>query len=108
MENYREKFEKHIKNSKFEKLDKKKRALSFAKLWAKDEDMKIIAKEYSVLCNEDESYCIKMAINYSKKNKDFKNLKKRLKGKKVNIQNLNVMKIEMKTFYSVESLADLV
>jgi len=31
-----------------------------------------------------------------------------LKNKKVNISNLNVMKIEMKTFYSIESMTNLV
>ena len=31
MENYREKFEKHIKNSKFEKLDKKSNEIMFGK-----------------------------------------------------------------------------
>ena len=49
-------------------------------LWAKDEYMKIIIKEYSKLIDKDEVFCIKTAIKYSQKNKNFKNLKKRLKG----------------------------
>jgi serine/threonine protein kinase len=72
-----------INRMKFKKLSLDERLKNFSKLWAKDEDMKIIVKEYAKLMNEDEAYCINKAIAYSQKNKDIKNFKKRLKGKKV-------------------------
>ncbi|MDD2699107.1 MAG: hypothetical protein PHF17_09930 [Arcobacteraceae bacterium] len=56
---------------------------NFAKLWAKDEDLKIIIKEYAKLVKEEEIDCISRALKYSQKHKNFKNFKKRLKGKKV-------------------------
>ena len=67
----------------FKNLTVEDRLKNFSKLWAKDDDMKIIVKEYAQLIGEDEEYCINKAIEYSQKNKDFKNFKKRLKGKKV-------------------------
>jgi len=72
-----------INRMKFRQLTLEERLENFNKLWAKDEDMKIIISEYSKLMGEDEDYCINKAIYFSQKNKDFKNFKKRLKGKKV-------------------------
>ncbi len=72
-----------INRMTFKKLSLDERLKSFYMLWAKDEDMKTIVNEYAKLVNADESYAIKKAIYYSQKNKDFKNFKKRLKGKKV-------------------------
>lgn len=73
-----------INRMKFKELDLDERLKAFHMLWAKDEDMTVIAKEYAKLVKEDESYCINKAIYFSQKNKDFKNFKKRLKGKPVN------------------------
>jgi len=73
-----------INRMKFKKLSQDERLKAFDMLWAKDDDMKIIAKEYAKLTGADEEYCINKAIYYSQKNKDFKNFKKRLKGKEVN------------------------
>ncbi len=72
-----------INRMEFKKLTLEERLKNFSKLWAKDEDMSIIVKEYAKIINKDEKYCIKKAIHFSQKNKDFKNLKKRLKGKEV-------------------------
>ena len=72
-----------INRMTFKELSLDERLKAFNMLWAKDDDMRIIAKEYAKLVNEDESYCVNKAIYYSQKNKDFKNFKKRLKGKKV-------------------------
>ena len=69
-----------INRMTFKKLSLDERLKSFYMLWAKDDDMKTIVKEYAKLVNEGASYCIKKAIYYSQKNKDFKNFKKRLKG----------------------------
>ena len=56
---------------------------NFSKLWAKDEDLEIIVKEYAKILKQDEKELCKKAINFSKKHKNFKNLKKRLRGQKV-------------------------
>lgn len=72
-----------INRMKFKKLSIAERLSNFKMLWANDDDMTTIAKEYARLSNEDEKYCISKAIYYSQKQKDFKNFKKRLKGKKV-------------------------
>ena len=72
-----------INRMQFKKLSSNERVRNFAKLWAKDEDLSIIIKEYAKLLNEDEKKCIKIALDYSQKHKDIKNLKKRLKREKV-------------------------
>lgn len=60
-----------------EKLD------NFSQLWAKDEDLEIIIREYASLANLDVSLALEKALKYSQNLKDRKNFKKRLKGKKV-------------------------
>ncbi|CAA6819143.1 MAG: FIG00388958: hypothetical protein [uncultured Sulfurovum sp.] len=72
-----------INRMQFKTLTLEDRLKNFSKLWAKDEDMKMIIKEYATLMNEDENYCKEKAIYFSQKNKNFKNFKKRLKGKAV-------------------------
>jgi hypothetical protein len=69
----------------FKNLSLDKRLKSFYMLWAKDEDLKIIAEHYAELMNADKKYCIKKAIYYSRRNKKFKNIKKRIRGKPVNV-----------------------
>jgi len=60
------------------------RLKNFSKLWAKNKDMKIIIETYAKLISENEEKCLTKALHYSQKNKNFKNFKKRLKGKRVN------------------------
>lgn len=60
-----------------EKLD------NFSQLWAKDDDLKIIIDRYSKIANIDNKIALEKALKYSQNLKDRKNLKKRLKGKKV-------------------------
>jgi len=67
----------------FFELSQKNRAKNFSKLWASDEVLKIIAKEYSKHYSTDGKFQEQM-LNYNQKNKNIKNFKKRLKGKKVN------------------------
>ena len=69
-----------INRMKFINLSIDNRLKSFNKLWAKDEDLKIILKEYAYIMNIDEQSAIKKGLIYSQKLKDFKNFKKRLKG----------------------------
>ncbi len=69
-----------INRMKFRQLNLDERLKNFEKLWAKDEDMTIIAKAYARASKQDETYCVQKAIYYSQKNKNFKNFKKRLKG----------------------------
>ena len=72
-----------INRMEFKKIELKQRLINFSKLWASDEDLIIIINKYASLANEDEYFCIKQALRYSKKNKNTKNFKKRLKGEKV-------------------------
>jgi len=54
---------------------------NFNKLWAKDEDMELMAKEYASLANLDENTSIKTAIEHNQKHKAKIELKRKLKGK---------------------------
>lgn len=72
-----------INRMQFKKLSLRERLKNFNKLWANDSDIEIIIDKYSQLLNKNSQECIKKAIYYSQKNKNFKNFKKRLKGKKV-------------------------
>ncbi len=64
----------------FKTFSIKERLKNFAKLWARDEDLKIIITEYAKLSKIDTQKAIILACKYSQKHKDRKNLKKRLKG----------------------------
>lgn len=66
----------------FFELSQKDRAKNFSKLWASDEVLKIIAKEYSKHYSVDKKFQ-EQILYYNQKNKNIKNFKKRLKGKKV-------------------------
>lgn len=72
-----------INRMQFKTLNLDERLQNFAKLWAKDQDLKIIIKAYAQLIQENEDDCIKKALYYSQEHKDKKNFKKRLKGEKV-------------------------
>ena len=72
-----------INRMKFLNMDLEKRAKNFSKLWAKDEDLEFIAKEYAKIYEKNNEEFISKTISFSKKHKAVKNLKKRLKGIKV-------------------------
>ena len=72
-----------INRMEFRPLSLNDRLRNFSKLWAKDDDLKFIIKEYCKLMNCDEESSITIALKYSQSHKDKKNAKKRLKGKKV-------------------------
>ncbi|MDX4026545.1 lipopolysaccharide kinase InaA family protein [Aliarcobacter skirrowii] len=72
-----------INRMKFLNMDLEKRAKNFSKLWAKDEDLEFIAKEYAKLLNEDEKELVLKALKYSNQNKAKINFKKRIRGQKV-------------------------
>ncbi len=61
----------------------RERIKNFAKLWAKDEDLTLILKEYARLCGYKPGDVIRQGLAYSQAHKDRKNRKKRLKGEKV-------------------------
>ena len=67
----------------FKELSIRERLKNFSKLWAKDEDLMMIIKAYALLVEEDEIYCVAMALKYSQRHKKRKNFKKRLKREKV-------------------------
>jgi len=72
-----------INRMKFKELSLEERLKNFSQLWALDEYLTIIIKEYSNLIQENESKCLRIALQYSQKHKDKKNWKKRIKGEKV-------------------------
>jgi len=72
-----------INRMKFMHLDEDMRAKNFAKLWANDTILKVIAEEYSKYYHCSPSF-EQTVLEYSNKNKKIKNFKKRLKGKPVN------------------------
>lgn len=69
-----------INRMKFLNMDLEKRAKNFSKLWAKDEDLEFIAKEYAKIYEKNNEEFISKTISFSKKHKAVKNFKKRLKG----------------------------
>jgi serine/threonine protein kinase len=69
-----------VNRMEFRELNKQDRLKNFDKLWAKDKDLVIMIKEYAKLAKYDEKEAVEDALYYSKKLKDFKNMKKRLKG----------------------------
>lgn len=71
-----------INRMKFFTFSTTNRAKSFAKLWAKDADLRIIGDEYIKHFSTDEKF-IDLICHYSLKNKKIKNFKKRLKGKEI-------------------------
>jgi len=67
----------------FKNLSIRDRVENFSKLWAKDEDMVFILENYMKLLKEDNKRYIHLGLKASQKHKDKKNLKKRLRGKRV-------------------------
>jgi hypothetical protein len=73
-----------INRMKFFSLNENDRAKNFAKLWASDDILRIIAEEYLKhyqITSEQEF--IENVLRYSQDNKNFKNFKKHLKGQEV-------------------------
>jgi len=69
-----------INRMEFRTLSVDERVKNFAKLWAKDDDLRTIIKEYAKLIGKDEQSCIETSLKYSQAHKDRKNMKKRLRG----------------------------
>lgn len=72
-----------INRMKFKTLSLDERLENFSKLWARDEDLKIIIKEYCLIMKCDEESSTRIALKYSQAHKDRKNIKKRLRGEEV-------------------------
>lgn len=71
-----------INRMKFFTFSVADRAKNFAKLWAKDADLRIIGNEYIKHFNAKEDF-VELICHYSLQNKKRKNFKKRLKGKEI-------------------------
>lgn len=69
-----------INRMQFISMSLDERLKNFCKLWAKDKDLEIIAKEYAKCVKEDETYCVQTALKFSQNHKNKINMKKRLKG----------------------------
>ena len=72
-----------INRMKFFNLEQEDRAKNFAKLWASDEILTMMADEYKKHYTCDDNF-VAQVLYYSNKNKKIKNFKKRLKGQEVN------------------------
>ena len=72
-----------INRMEFKQLSQRNRAKGFAKLWANDDLLKIIADEYALHYNVDKKFK-NQVLYFSNKNRKIKNIKKRLKGQPVN------------------------
>ena len=72
-----------INRMEFRELNLNERLQNFNKLWADDNDLTIIAKEYAHQINNSEENCIRMALHYNNKHKNKMRLKRRLKGQKL-------------------------
>ncbi len=66
-----------VNRMRFQKLSLNQRALSFAKLWAKEEDLKIILNEYQKFYKDGD--LIELALIESQKHKNRVNFKKKIK-----------------------------
>ena len=72
-----------INRMQFTNLNLENRMKNFSKLWAKDEYLEIIIKEYSQLFNIEYKECINIALKYSHAHKTRINNKKRRRGQEV-------------------------
>jgi len=72
-----------INRMKFLNLSLDLRVKNFSKLWAKDEDLVTIVKEYAKISNKDEKILTSKALEFSHKHKAKINFKKKLRGVKV-------------------------
>lgn len=73
-----------INRMQFKELTLNDKLNNFSKLWAKNEDLKIIIEAYADIINEDEVACVKVALAYSSAHKNRINAKKRRRGQEVN------------------------
>ena len=71
-----------INRMKFFNLTQEDRAENFSKLWASDAILTIMAKEYQLHTNYDDTF-INQVLYFSNKNKKIKNFKKRMKREEV-------------------------
>ncbi|MDX9813758.1 MAG: lipopolysaccharide kinase InaA family protein [Sulfurimonas sp.] len=69
-----------INRMRFRPLCNELRMKNFSKLWAKDEDLKIIIKEYAKVSGMGEDFLMQKALKLSHSHKAKINFKKRLKG----------------------------
>ena len=72
-----------VNRMKFRVLTSEERVSNFSKLWAEDADLQLIIQSYAKYAKIDVTVAQSVAIKASHAHKAKKNLKKRLKGKKV-------------------------
>ncbi len=72
-----------INRMKFRPLCNELRMKNFSKLWAKDEDLKVIIKEYAKISGANEDILLQKALKFSHKHKAKINFKKRLRGQSI-------------------------
>jgi hypothetical protein len=68
-------------------LDLQQRAINFARVWLRDEDMEVIIYEYAKIALYDYKEMLKFALYHSRQHKYKANFKKRLKERIKNVTN---------------------
>lgn len=71
-----------VNRMKFFQLTQKDRAKNFSKLWADEKTLTVIVNEYKKAYESSNTF-LNEVLYYSNKNKQIKNFKKKLKGKKI-------------------------
>ncbi|WP_066165934.1 lipopolysaccharide kinase InaA family protein [Aliarcobacter cryaerophilus] len=71
-----------INRMEFKSIDLELGLDNFAKLWLDDDNLQIIAKEYSKLSNVDEFITVNILKSCDKKLKNFVEMKRKIRGKK--------------------------
>jgi hypothetical protein len=70
-----------INRMEFKKIESYEGLKNFAKFWAKEKDLRLLASTYASLASLDENRAIDVALKSAKKLQDKTNLKRKLKGK---------------------------
>ncbi len=76
-----------INRMKFHSLDLQQRAINFARVWLRDEDMEIIIREYAKIASFSYQEMLKFALYHSRQHKYNANFKKKLKDRIKNVRN---------------------
>jgi len=75
-----------INRMKFHSLDLQQRAINFARVWLRDEDMEIIIREYAKIASFSYKEMLKFALYHSRQHKYNANFKKKIKDRIKNVR----------------------
>ncbi|BAX78590.1 hypothetical protein [Labilibaculum antarcticum] len=70
-----------INRMRFEEIDYQKGLQNFSQIWANEEELEVVAREYARINGKDENEAVKLLIQFDKEHKAKINRKKALKSK---------------------------